>query len=502
MTLSKLLTGITVSKIFQTMYGQMVTTQDIEIRQVQYDSRKVQNGDLFIAIRGNEQDGHLFISDAIQKGAKAVVVENDAILSDSFFMHNGVMKIVVPNSRVALAAISANYYSHPTDRLKVIGVTGTNGKTTTSHLIRSLLEEHGLKTGILGTIEYNLGKENISATHTTPESLELNQFFSTMVVNSCSAAVMEVSSHALHQHRVNGIQFEAGVFTNLTQDHLDYHLSMENYFQAKKILFDNLNQSSWAIVNIDDDWGKQIANASSAKKMSYGLQKSADVNAKNIQLSMSGVEFTVRYVNNTIDIVSPLVGRFNVYNLLAAFATGVALGIPISTIQKTFKKIQPVRGRFEQIVSPNGWTAIIDYAHTPDALEKALKTIHDVFNSTQRGRIITIFGCGGNRDRKKRPQMGRIAAELSDITIVTSDNPRNEDPNTIIDEVMTGVKPGANVLRESDREAAINKALKMAQSNDVILIAGKGHEDYQVIGNKKIHFDDKEIVKEFLQAHR
>jgi UDP-N-acetylmuramoyl-L-alanyl-D-glutamate--2,6-diaminopimelate ligase len=489
MKLSKLLSGIT------------VTTRDIEIRRIQYDSRKVQRGDLFVAMHGTEHDGHQFINDAIQNGAKAVIVEDDAVVSDSFFTHSGVMKIVVPNTRIAVAHLSANFYDHPSRRLAIVGVTGTNGKTTTSHLIKSVFEGHGNKTGLIGTIEYNLGDEIIPASHTTPESLELNSLLARMVENRCSAAVMEVSSHALHQHRVEGLQFKVAVFTNLTQDHLDYHGSMENYFDAKKILFDQLNQTSWAVVNVDDEWGKRIAASCAKNILPYGLSSFADVYAKEIKLSMSGTQFTIMYQGNLFDIQSPLIGRFNVYNLLAAFATGIALEVPVSTIQKAIRTTQAVNGRFEQIVSPHGWVAIIDYAHTPDALEKALKTIHDVFETTTRGRIITLFGCGGNRDRSKRPKMARIATELSDITVITSDNPRHENPEAIIDEVMSGVKPGSNVHREPDRKIAINKALDFAQRNDVVLIAGKGHEDYQVIGDQKIHLNDRETVQDFLRSH-
>ena len=500
MTLSKLLEGVTVSKMFQTMFGQMVVTHDVEVSHIQYDSRHVQRGDMFVAISGSEYDGHAFIKNAVDNGAKAVVMDRDDAMPDSFFMHAGVVKIVVPNGRVALAKISANYFNHPSDKLTLIGITGTNGKTTTTNLVRSILKEYGNTVGLIGTIEYNIGNTVIPATHTTPESLELNDLLHRMVEQGCSSAVMEVSSHALHQHRVHGFDFTAAVFTNLTQDHLDYHSSMEEYFTAKKMLFERLELSASAIINLDDEWGRRMINCTSAKVLSYGTNTSADVRAVNIKLSMAGTRFAIVHKEEETLIESSMVGRFNVYNILAAFATGIALHILPSTIQRAIRNTTVVRGRFEQIASPKGWTAIIDYAHTPDAIEKALMAIHDVFDSSVRGRIITVFGCGGNRDRTKRPKMAQIVTELSDITLVTSDNPRHENPDAIIDEIMAGVKSGATVYRETDRTKTIMVALGMAKKNDVVLIAGKGHEEYQVMGNQKIHFSDREVIEEFLRS--
>ncbi len=501
MTLSKILEGVKVLKMFQTLYGKLLMTQEIHINHVQYDSRKIVPDDVFVAIRGTESDGHKFIEKAVSSGAKVVVVENDSTLPDSYFMHSGVVKIVVPNSRAALAQMSANYFEHPSNKLKIIGITGTNGKTTTTHLIKSILEISGVKTGLIGTIEYKIGNEVVPASHTTPESLELNELLARMVQSGCTSAVMEVSSHALHQYRVAGINFIAAVFTNLTQDHLDYHGTMDEYFKAKKILFKGLQSNAFAIVNLDDKWGKRIPNVTLANVKSYGFDVSADFFAKNISISMKGVKFTIVYNGEETDVESRLIGRFNVSNILAAFSTGIALGIPKEIVRNAISKAEIVRGRFEQITSPNGWTAVIDYAHTPDALEKALKAIHDVFDSSSRGRIITVFGCGGNRDRTKRPKMTNIATTLSDITIVSSDNPRHEDPEAIIDEIMTGVKTGAKVYREADRKQAIFMALDIAKIDDVILIAGKGHEDYQVVGDRKIYFSDRKTVEEFLQAH-
>ncbi len=501
MTLSKLLEGISVTKLFQTVFGQMVVTQEIEVRRIQHDSRKVEQGDAFVAIRGAEVDGHKFIDDAVHRGAKVVVLEDDKALPDSFFMHAGVVKIVVQDARKALAKMSANYFENPAGKLQLIGVTGTNGKTTTSYLISSIIE----KAGLIGTIEYKIGDKLIPATHTTPESLALNELLARMVENGCKAAVMEVSSHALHQHRVNGLEFDAAVFTNLTQDHLDYHGTMDQYFRAKKTLFDSLRGSAVAVTNIDDAYGLRVTESCKARTISYGVHPHADVRAEDIKLSTAGTRFRIVHQGEATEVESPLIGRFNVYNIIAAFSTGLALGISRERLQTGIARFQSVRGRFERVVSPNGWTVIIDYAHTPDALENCMKAIHDIFDSGdsspgKRGRIITVFGCGGNRDRGKRPLMGRIATERGDITIVTSDNPRIEDPERIISEVMMGVLPDAPVYREADRGKAIERALQLAQPGDVVLIAGKGHETYQVVGREQLPFNDREVVEKFIRS--
>ena len=501
MTLSKLLEGVAVTKMLQKLYGQHAVTQEIQIDRLHYDSRKIGRNDVFVAIFGNSFDGHKFIDSAVANGAKVVVVEHDTAMPDSFFMHAGVVKIVVSNSRIALARMSANYFDRPSEKLSMIGVTGTNGKTTTAYLIKSILEYCGIKSGLLGTIEYKIGDTVIPATHTTPESLELNEMLNAMIQSGCQSAVMEVSSHALHQHRVHGIDFKAAVFTNLTQDHLDYHLSMDGYFKAKNMLFGKLASGSCAIVNRDDEYGKNILEKTPARTISYGITIPADVSAKDISLSMNGMTFTIVHQGEETAIESQLTGRFNVSNILAAFGTGIALGINKKMIQAAIRETHAVRGRFEQITSSGGWTAVIDYAHTPDALEKTLRALKDVFDSSKNGKIITVFGCGGNRDRSKRSQMGLIASSLSDVTVITSDNPRFETPESIIDEVMQGIKKGSTVFRDSDRKEAINKALGLARKGDVILVAGKGHEDYQVIEDRKIHFSDRETIEEYLRAH-
>ncbi|MBI3190054.1 MAG: UDP-N-acetylmuramoyl-L-alanyl-D-glutamate--2,6-diaminopimelate ligase [Ignavibacteriales bacterium] len=478
----------------------MVVTHEVEVNHVHYDSRKVGRNDMFVAIRGTGVDGNSYVTQAVSNGVKVVVTDNDAAMHDSFFMHNGVVKIVVPDSRVALAQISANYYGNPTRVLSMVGVTGTNGKTTSSFIIKSLMETKE-KTGLIGTIEYQIGNEQLPATHTTPESLELQELFARMVREGCSSCVMEVSSHALHQHRVQGIEFQAAVFTNLTQDHLDYHKTMEEYYQAKKILFDSLPKSSTAIINIDDEWGRKLYQTVASRKLSFGISPDAEIRASNISLSVSGTSFMLEFADISMTIQTPVVGRFNVYNVLASIGAGYVLGISFEEMQKQFQTIHPVPGRFEQIQSPAGWTAIIDYAHTPDALEKALKAIHDVSGQNRKGRIITVFGCGGNRDITKRPKMARIASELSDVVIVTSDNPRNEEPEIIIDQIMEGILPNKEIIREADRSGAISIALHLAREHDIVLIAGKGHEDYQIIRDRKLPFSDKQHVQEYINRN-
>jgi UDP-N-acetylmuramoyl-L-alanyl-D-glutamate--2,6-diaminopimelate ligase len=499
--LSDLLKGVRVTKLFEMQYGRTVVTRDIQIREVQYDSRKVHSGDMFVAIRGTTMDGHTFIDNAVNNGAVVVMLEDDAARPDSFFLHASVAKIVVPDARHALARVAANYYGHPSAQLRPVGVTGTNGKTTTTHLVRSILQAAGEKTGMLGTIEYVVGDAAVPASHTTPESLELQQFLARMVQEGCTAAVMEVSSHALVQQRVAGLEFRAGVFTNLTQDHLDYHGSMERYLAAKRTLFDMLGSTAVAVTNMDDPSGEAIVEGTRARVVRYGIQRPADIRATDVEVTIHGTRCKLIHADRAVPLHSSLTGRFNVANILAAFATGVGLGLEDEAIVRGIEQVRAVRGRFERIVSPAGWTAVIDYAHTPDALENCLKTIHDVLPPKRTGKIITIFGCGGNRDAGKRPIMGRIATAMSDMVIVTSDNPRKEDPEAIIKQILAGVRGSAVVTTEVDRRKAILLGLEATRGGDVVLLAGKGHEDYQVLGEKKYHLDDREEVENFIRSH-
>lgn len=500
MKLGQLLEGVTVSKLFETVYGRMVVTEDIEVRRIQYDSRRVEPNDCFVAIRGTETDGHRFVQSAISRRARVIVLENEAVLPDSLSMHAGVVKVVVPDSRKALAVMSANYFGHPSRRLTMVGVTGTNGKTTTTHIVKSILEAAGQRVGLIGTIEYKVGETVLPATHTTPESLELNELLAQMIQSGCTCISMEVSSHALHQSRAYGLEYDVAVFTNLTQDHLDYHGTMDDYFRAKQLLFEGLAHDACAVTNLDDEWGSKMAIPRGTPRLTFGITEPADVRATEVQLSMEGTSFTASFKNRRTAISSTLVGRFNVYNILAAFTAGLALEIPPDTIAKGIADVASIRGRFERIASPKGWTAIIDYAHTPDALDKCLRTIHDVLPTRNRGKVITVFGAGGDRDRSKRPLMGKIASTLSDLSIVTSDNPRTEDPQRIIDDIVRGIASGANAIQVPDRREAIVTALQSAGEGDVVLIAGKGHEDYQVIGTTRRHFSDREVVEELINT--
>ena len=493
MTLSELLNGVTVTKMFQTMYGKMVTTHDVMISGVQYDSRKVQRDNLFVALKGVGVDGHKFLSDAIANGAKVIVIEDDSAIPDSMCMHTGTVKVVVGSTRKALAQISANYYRNPASKMTMIGVTGTNGKTTTTFLIKQMIEAvSNTKVGLIGTVECAIGNEKFPATHTTPESFELHRLFDQMVKKGCTHCVMEVSSHALHQHRVFGISFKAAVFTNLTQDHLDYHGTMQKYFDAKKILFDGLSNDTIAVTNADSDYGEKIVEGCKAKVISYSINQLSTVKAENVTVSVNG--FSAKINNEAV--TSRLVGRFNVYNFLGAYSVVKGLGLQVSS--SVYSTLISAPGRFDQIQSPKGWTAIVDYAHTPDALENCLQTIHDVLPEHRTNTIITIFGAGGDRDTTKRPKMGAIAERLSDVIIVTSDNPRTEDPMKIITDVLKGISDKKKTIVEADRGKAIAKGIAIAKLGDIILIAGKGHEDYQVIGKEKIHFSDKEEVLKFV----
>jgi UDP-N-acetylmuramoyl-L-alanyl-D-glutamate--2,6-diaminopimelate ligase len=501
MTLNRLLQGVRVTKLYSGMYGKMVLTQDVSVPNIRYDSRTVGPGDMFVALKGTAQNGHRFIDEAIARGASVVVVDDDGARPDTFFMHSGVLKVVVPEAREALAVLGANFFGRPGDRLQLVGITGTNGKTTTSHLIRAILEADGKPSGLIGTIDYRIGERVIPATHTTPESLELNALLAEMERSGCVAAVMEVSSHALTMSRVAGLNFRAAVFTNLTQDHLDYHGTMEEYFRAKKILFDSLGPGGVAAVNADDPYGLRIAADSPAARITYGFGQGCDVRVSGVELRIDGSRCLVSHGGKEIEIRSALTGRFNIQNILAACAAALGMGIAPGAVAAGIGSVASVRGRFERVVAPAGWAAIIDYAHTPDALENCLRTIRELIGPDPARRIITVFGCGGNRDRGKRPLMGRIASQWSDIAIVTSDNPRNEDPVSIIEAVVAGMIPGRETHTEVNRRDAIRGALRMAHTGDVVLVAGKGHETYQVIGAARQHFDDREEVESFIREN-
>ncbi|GAM09517.1 UDP-N-acetylmuramoyl-L-alanyl-D-glutamate--2, 6-diaminopimelate ligase [Geobacter sp. OR-1] len=476
---------------------------DREIQGLYYDSRNVKPGGLFFALKGAAADGHRFIAAAIERGAVAVVVEDSAAVPE------GVPYVHVENSRLAMALIASAFYNRPTANIPLVGITGTNGKTTTSYLIESIMAAAGIATAVLGTVSYRLGATVLPASHTTPESTELQEVIRQLVDRGAAGVVMEVSSHALEQRRVDGCQFDVGVFTNLTRDHLDYHGSMEQYLEAKLRLFREFLQPSpnkpnrRAVVNLDDEYGEVVARESVCPVITYGIAK-GDVRAVDVHSSISGITGKVVTPSGTIEFSSGLVGRFNLYNILAALASGYALGLSLETLRAGIECHKKVPGRLERVENGLGIGVFVDYAHTGDALENVLQTLSEL----KTGRILTVFGCGGDRDKGKRPIMGEVAGRLSDLAIITSDNPRTENPDEIISQVRSGVLPlgireydyaalGNGVPEKGfavvpDRRTAIRLAIGLAQAGDIVLLAGKGHEDYQIIGTAKHHFDDRE----------
>ena len=474
---------------------------DREITGVTDDSRQVSSGGLFVAVKGTQSDGHRYLNQAVSAGAGALVVEAGCVPAGTLDVLN-VPVIEVRDSRHVLGVLASRFHGDPSRRLKMIGVTGTNGKTTTAYLCKSVLEAAGAKVGLVGTVAYEIGNERIEATHTTPGAVELQGLFRRMVDAASDTAVMEVSSHALALDRTAGCEFGTAVFTNLTQDHLDFHADMEDYFHAKLRLFAGLGPDSRAIVNLDDAYGARITAATRARVWSYAIDRPADLRAEDVRISLDGVQFTAQTPAGAAALRSPLVGRHNVSNILAAVGVGLEQGIALPTIAAGIANLRHVPGRFERVEAGQPFTVVVDYAHTEDALFRLLTTAEAV----KTGRIITVFGCGGDRDRGKRPKMGRVSAVYSDVVVVTSDNPRTEDPETIISDVIPGVQAG---LREAgrgryvvhaDRRAAIEDAVRMAQPGDLVLIAGKGHEHYQIIGKDKHPFDDRVVAREAIEA--
>ena len=469
---------------------------DLEIAEVAYDSRKVKPGTLFVAIHGEKTDGNEFIAEAIARGAVAIVSEQarrESIPAE-------VPWIKVPFARRALALIAANYFGRPAEVLKLVGVTGTNGKTTTSFLVDSILRAAGCEVGLLGTISYRLVREARPAIHTTPESLDLQNFLADVVRAGGTHAVLEASSHALAQDRLWGCPFAVAIFTNLTRDHLDYHKNLDDYFAAKRRLFEGTGAAApgTGVVNRDDAYGKQLAGLA-ARTLTYGLEPGADITTRKPALSFSGLEFTAETPIGKIEVRSPLVGRINVYNILAAIGAGVALGLPMDVISTGIAQLASVPGRFERINADQPFLVIVDYAHTDDALRNLLSTAKEL---NPDGRIITLFGCGGDRDRAKRPLMGEAAGRLSDIVVLTSDNPRSEDPLLIINDAIVGLqRTNTKFLVEPDRERAIEIALDQARPGDIVLLAGKGHETTQVLRDRTIDFDDRQMARQMLR-HR
>jgi UDP-N-acetylmuramoyl-L-alanyl-D-glutamate--2,6-diaminopimelate ligase len=466
---------------------------DLEISGLAYDSRRVKAGTLFVAIRGEKTDGNRFVSDAADRGAIAVISEQakPGTLPAEFPW------IQVADARKALAISAANYYARPAEVLKLIGVTGTNGKTTTSYLVDSILRAAGCKVGLLGTIGHRLVRESLPAPNTTPESLDLQKYLAKIVRAGGTHAVLEASSHALAMDRLWGCPFAVAIFTNFTRDHLDYHKTLEDYFAAKRRLFEGTGASAPAtgVINRDDEYGQRLSGLAS-RTLTYGLAPGADVTTRKPALSLSGIEFTAETPTGKIEIRSKLVGRPNVYNILAAIGSGVALALPGEVIATGIAELSAVPGRFERIEVGQPFLVVVDYAHTDDALRNLLATAREL---NPDGRIITLFGCGGDRDRTKRPLMGEAAGHVSDIVVLTSDNPRSEDPLLIINDVIVGVqRTKAKLFVEPDRQKAIEVALDEARSGDIVLLAGKGHEIYQVLRDRTVEFDDRAVARRIL----
>jgi UDP-N-acetylmuramoyl-L-alanyl-D-glutamate--2,6-diaminopimelate ligase len=467
---------------------------DIAIKKVDFDSRKIETNDLFVAIRGTISDGHDFIEKAIELGASAIICDTlPAAISE------GVTYIQVKDTNAALAVVAANYYDNPSKKLQLVGVTGTNGKTTIASLLYQLYKKAGHKVGLLSTVKIMVDDVEYKATHTTPDSITINSYLATMVDAGVTYCFMEVSSHGIHQKRTESLYFVGGVFTNLSHDHLDYHATFAEYRDVKKSFFDHLPKTAFALSNIDDKNGPVLLQNTVAKKCTYALKSYADYKAQILESQLSGLLLKI----NGNEVWVKLIGTFNAYNLLAIYGTAIELGMESLEALRLLSELESVSGRFQYIVSDSNITAIVDYAHTPDALENVLKTINDI--RTKNEQLITVVGCGGNRDKAKRPVMGGIASDLSDKAIFTSDNPRNEDATVIIGEMETGVAPQnfKRILSITDRKQAIKTACQLAQPNDIILIAGKGHETYQEIDGVRHDFDDMKIVKELLeQLHK
>jgi len=475
--------------LYKVAIEQVKGPTDIPVAKVEFDSRKVGAGDAFVAIKGTLSDGHEYIQKAISLGATTIVCE---VLQDN--EADGVTYVVVKSAHAALAFMAANYYGNPSENLKLVGVTGTNGKTTIATLLYQLFKNAGFKTGLLSTVKVMVDDKEYPATHTTPDSLSINGYLQEMTEVGCEYCFMEVSSHGIHQHRADGLLFAGGIFTNLSHDHLDYHNSFAEYRDVKKRFFDNLPKAAFALVNVDDKNGIIMLQNTAAKKLTYALKTYADYKAQILENQLSGLLLKV----NGEEVWVKLIGTFNAYNLLAIYATAVNLGLESLEVLRLMSQLESVSGRFQFIVSPNNITAIVDYAHTPDALENVISTIENI--RTRNEQLITVVGCGGDRDRTKRPVMAHIASNMSDRAIFTSDNPRSEVPEEIIEDMEKGVEPQnyKKTVAVIDRRQAIKIACQLARPNDIILIAGKGHETYQEIKGVKYDFDDMEVVKEML----
>ncbi len=497
-------------KLFELVHGLKIKLKQkfkqIDIQGIAYNSLHVRNQSLFIAIQGYSTDGHKYIKKAIEQGASCIAVENKKLIKAyPLKVRNGYIHyfkkkipfIIYPNNRILLSKVSANFYKHPSKELNVIGITGTNGKTTITYLIEKILQENGYKTGVMGTINYRIGKKEIPASHTTPESSDVHSLMREMVQQRVDYVIMEVSSHSLVLNRVDDIHFNSVVFTNLTEDHFDFHKNFANYFKAKKQLLDLLviseKKRKMGYINIDDGYGKKLKQEYGTKKgikiFTYSLQHPSDFKAENISISIDETKFSISIKGNEYEIHSPLIGEHNVYNILCALGIGINENCKIKKILKAIKKLKGITGRLEILKIKNFYVGI-DYAHTDKALENVLLAIQKL----NPGKVITLFGCGGNRDPFKRPLMGKVASRYSNIVILTSDNPRFEEPKKIMEEIEKGMDSQTPYYKIMDRYDAIKQGLTLAHKDDFLLIAGKGHETYQIIKDQKFHFNDKEVV--------
>ena len=481
MILKELLRGVT--------YTEKRGNADIEIAGLTYDSRTVSEGYCFFAVAGTVVDGHNFIAKAVESGAKAVIcqhIPDDVAECDCTF-------VVVEDTNAAMGTIASNFYGNPSHELKVVGVTGTNGKTTIATLLYDLVQSMGYKAGLISTVVYKVGAKEIVSTHTTPDAIRLNAMMREMVDEGCDYCFMECSSHAIVQQRIGGLRFVGGLFTNITHEHLDYHKTFAEYIRAKKSFFDALPKEAFALVNADDRNGEVMLQNTKASRYTLSLQRMADFRAKVVEMMVEGMELRI----DNKEVWVQFLGRFNAYNILTVYGAAVLLGFEKEEVLAHLSMLHPVSGRFETVLAKDGTTAVVDFAHTPDALENIINTIDELRQSGQR--LIVVCGCGGDRDKTKRPVMGGMAAKRADVAIFTSDNPRTEDPEQILREMEEGVESGDKYLKIVDRHEAIKTAVMLAEPRDIILLAGKGHEDYQIVGTEKLPFNDKEVVKELFE---
>lgn len=465
---------------------------DFEVKGITSNSKNVDEDFVFVAIDGTKHDGHKFVGEAVNKGAAAVVSKYK--ISDTG-LRNNISLIQVDDTRKILGALAARFYGYPSSSMKVVGVTGTNGKTTITYLLEAILKKNGVNPAVIGTVNYRFKEKVVPSQNTTPGPVELQQLLAEASSQGANYTVMEVSSHSLHQHRTEGIDFHSAIFINLTQDHLDYHKNKEDYFQAKAKLFNNLKAGAFAVINQDDAYGRRLIDMVKTDIITFGIDKDSDVTAKDIYFTSGHTEFTLKTPDDEMRLRTGLIGQYNVYNILAAAAWGIKEDISISAIKEALSVFYSVPGRLEKVPANNGVSVLVDYAHTEDALRNVISALRQVAEKS----IIVVFGCGGERDKTKRPKMGLTVSELADFAIITNDNPRSEEPENIIEDIKRGIKKD-NYCVIPERRDAIGKALSLARIGDIVLVAGKGHENYQILKDKTIPFDDREVARECLAS--